>query len=300
MPPRTSAPSGSTRSARASTSPGAFPVAGDLVEALSELGQLDEAHAVTERLKALAGDDHPWAHATLAGRGLRQEPEARRRRRSPSKRSACASTPPARSSPTAAPCAARASGVPPATRSKVRRAAFETLGSPGWVGQAKAELTRVGGRRPRDAGELTETERQVARLAAARTHEQGDRAALFVTVHTVEAHLSSTYAKLGVQTRTQLAARPLKIGDPGDIAGGAASVRSPAVTSPTSLLAPVTVTEDTTLLDAVARFAASAGWLTRRSRRTEDERFVPYVAVRELFGDASSSVIRHARRADVP
>jgi len=48
----------------------------------------------------------------------------------------------------------------------------------------------------------------------------------------------------------------------------------------------VTVTQDAALLERSARHAASAGWLTRRSRRTEDERFVPYVALRDLFGDA--------------
>jgi DNA-binding CsgD family transcriptional regulator len=31
---------------------------------------------------------------------------------------------------------------------------------------------------------------------------------LFVTVHTVEVHLSRAYAKLGVRSRTQLAGRP--------------------------------------------------------------------------------------------
>ena len=46
----------------------------------------------------------------------------------------------------------------------------------------------------------------------------------------------------------------------------------------------MTVTADAALLDDAERFATSAGWLTRRSARTEDERFVPYVALRELFG----------------
>ena len=47
----------------------------------------------------------------------------------------------------------------------------------------------------------------------------------------------------------------------------------------------MTVTQDAALLEHRARFASTAGWLTRRSRRTEDERFVPYVALRDLFGD---------------
>ena len=97
-------------------------------------------------------------------------------------------------------------------------ARFDALGSPGWADLARAELARVGGRRPRADGELTKTEAQVAELAA-RGHSNKEIAhALFVTVHTVEAHLSSTYAKLGVRSRGQLAGR-LKIGDPGNFAG---------------------------------------------------------------------------------
>ncbi|MGH3071205.1 MAG: AAA family ATPase, partial [Gaiellaceae bacterium] len=42
--------------------PGAFPVAPDLVEALVELGELDEAAVVTSRLRGLAeAQEHPWA-----------------------------------------------------------------------------------------------------------------------------------------------------------------------------------------------------------------------------------------------
>jgi hypothetical protein len=47
----------------------------------------------------------------------------------------------------------------------------------------------------------------------------------------------------------------------------------------------VTVTQDAALLERTARFASSAGWLTRRSLRGEAERFVPYGALRDLFGD---------------
>ena len=41
--------------------PGAFPVAPDLVEALVELGEQEEAQAVSARLRELAEQqEHPW------------------------------------------------------------------------------------------------------------------------------------------------------------------------------------------------------------------------------------------------
>ena len=101
-----------------------------------------------------------------------------------------------------------------APRAALRRAleaaaeAFDTLGSPGWAELARAELARVGGRKPRtDANELTHTERQVAELAAAGRTNKEIAHALFVTTHTVEAHLSKAYAKLGIRSRTELAAQ---------------------------------------------------------------------------------------------
>ena len=81
-------------------------------------------------------------------------------------------------------------------------ARFDALGSPGWADLARAELARVGGRKPRADGELTQTEEQVAQLAAEGRTNKEIAHALFVTVHTVEAHLSSTYAKLGVRSRS--------------------------------------------------------------------------------------------------
>src|SRR5262249_35418810 len=46
--------------------PGAFPVAGDLVEALVEAGRPDAAGEVIERLARLAREQqHPWGLATL-------------------------------------------------------------------------------------------------------------------------------------------------------------------------------------------------------------------------------------------
>ena len=89
---------------------------------------------------------------------------------------------------------------------------FDELGSPGWAEAARSELTRVGGRKRGAAGELTETERRVARLAAEGLSNKEIARALVVTVPTVETHLSRAYAKLGVRSRTQLAAR-LPVGE---------------------------------------------------------------------------------------
>jgi DNA-binding NarL/FixJ family response regulator len=86
-------------------------------------------------------------------------------------------------------------------------AIFTALGSPGWVEETRSELSRVGARRPQGRGELTKTEAKVADLAAQGLSNKEIAGALFVTVHTVEVHLSHTYAKLGIRSRSQLGPR---------------------------------------------------------------------------------------------
>lgn len=86
-------------------------------------------------------------------------------------------------------------------------AAFDALGSPGWADEARSEPARVAGRRGQAASGLTPTERHVAELAAEGLSNKEIARALFVTVGTVEVHLSHAYAKLGVRSRAQLARR---------------------------------------------------------------------------------------------
>ncbi|WP_158839530.1 helix-turn-helix transcriptional regulator [Saccharothrix deserti] len=73
---------------------------------------------------------------------------------------------------------------------------------------ARSGLMRAGGRMPgltaTPANMLTGSERRVAALAAEGRTNREIAAALFVTVRTVESHLSNAYRKLGVQTRTDL------------------------------------------------------------------------------------------------
>jgi DNA-binding CsgD family transcriptional regulator len=96
-----------------------------------------------------------------------------------------------------------------AARSTLERAAaaFDDLGSPGWAELARSELERVGARRRSPEGELTPTERRVAELAAQGLANKEIAQTLVISVSTVEFHLSNTYAKLGVRSRTQLAPR---------------------------------------------------------------------------------------------
>jgi DNA-binding CsgD family transcriptional regulator len=85
-------------------------------------------------------------------------------------------------------------------------ASFGELGADGWTRRARSELERVGGRRRADGG-LTPSERRVVALAAQGRSNKEIAAALYVTVNTVEVHLSRAYAKLGVHSRAQLAHR---------------------------------------------------------------------------------------------
>jgi DNA-binding CsgD family transcriptional regulator len=85
-------------------------------------------------------------------------------------------------------------------------AIFEELGARLWAEKARAELRRISGRRPAST-ELTETEERVARLAAEGRANKVIASELFMSVHTVEAHLTRVYRKLGIHSRGELAAR---------------------------------------------------------------------------------------------
>jgi DNA-binding CsgD family transcriptional regulator len=85
-------------------------------------------------------------------------------------------------------------------------AIFEELGTPIWSARARASLARIGGRSA-SAHELTESELQVARLAAVGKTNREVAEALFVSAKTVEANLSRAYRKLGISSRRQLAER---------------------------------------------------------------------------------------------
>jgi len=91
-------------------------------------------------------------------------------------------------------------------------AAFEELSATAFAERARAELARIGGRR-RSEGGLTATERQIAGLVAEGRSNKEVAAALFVTVKTVEANLSRVYAKLGLRSRADLA-RHIAAGEP--------------------------------------------------------------------------------------
>jgi DNA-binding CsgD family transcriptional regulator len=86
------------------------------------------------------------------------------------------------------------------------RLVFERLGAPLWTERAAAELARIGLRPPAPL-RLTPTEKRVAELAAAGRTNREIAQAMFLSVHTVEDNLRRVYGKLGIRSRTELAAK---------------------------------------------------------------------------------------------
>ena len=194
--------------------PGAFPAAPELVETLVELGRLAEARAVTSRLAKLAEQqEHPWARASAKrSRALLRpgsDQAAAKLRAAAGDFERLGLKFDAARSLLALGRARRRAKQWRAARDALGAAAasFDELGSPGWAELARAEHERVPGRRPGTSGELTPTERRVVELAASGLANKQIATSLFVTVHTVEVHLARAYAKLGVRSRAQLAAR---------------------------------------------------------------------------------------------
>jgi DNA-binding CsgD family transcriptional regulator len=83
--------------------------------------------------------------------------------------------------------------------------AFEGLGAARFAARTSAELGRVG-LRPPPAADLTDTERDIARLAAAGVTSAEIGRRLSLSTKTVSANLTRIYRKLGVRQRSELAA----------------------------------------------------------------------------------------------
>jgi DNA-binding CsgD family transcriptional regulator len=198
--------------------PGVFPVAPELVEGLAELGELDEALVVTERLRELAErQQHPWGLATakrcaavvrLASGADHDQAAAALAQAAAEYEQLSLRFDLARSLLSLGRAHRRVRKWRAARDSLEQAvAAFEWLGSGGWADQARSDLSRVAARRPIPSGQLTAAEQRVVELAAGGRSNKEISQALFVTVHTVEAHLTHAYVKLGVRSRGQLAAR---------------------------------------------------------------------------------------------
>jgi DNA-binding NarL/FixJ family response regulator len=75
-----------------------------------------------------------------------------------------------------------------------------------WADRSRSELRRIGGRTASDR-ELSETERLIADRVVAGLRNREVAADLHLSPHTVSWNLSKIYRKLGVTSRTELAAR---------------------------------------------------------------------------------------------
>jgi DNA-binding CsgD family transcriptional regulator len=85
---------------------------------------------------------------------------------------------------------------------------FERLGAPLWAERARRELRRIGGRSTPRHG-LSGTEAEIVELVVAGRSNKEVAQALHLSTKTVEWNLSKVYQRLGVRSRTELAARRL-------------------------------------------------------------------------------------------
>ena len=186
------------------------------IEAMVAIGQLGEARACLDRYEQLARrSKSPWALATAArARGLLAaadgEVDTARaaldralvehdRMRCPFERGRTL---------LAAGHVHRRAREKRLAREMLEQAleTFDQLGARLWADRAREELARISGRRPA-TGELTATETELAVLAAQGRSNKEIAAALHMSVHTVEGHLTRIYRKLDIRSRAALASR---------------------------------------------------------------------------------------------
>jgi DNA-binding CsgD family transcriptional regulator len=196
--------------------PGVFPCIPDAVEASTALGDLARAGELADRLAEQGRDmDRPLARSTAArcqglvaaARGDFVEAVTLLEGAEADHRLVAQPLELARTLLTLGTVRRRMKKKSSA-RDAIERAQgiFEQLGAPVWLNRARTELARVGGRQQVSASP-TSTEKEVARLVA-RGHTNREVAdLLFMSPHTVDANLRRIFRKLGVRSRTELAAR---------------------------------------------------------------------------------------------
>ena len=82
---------------------------------------------------------------------------------------------------------------------------FDYLGAALWADKARQELSKIAAHPSVDG--LTETERRIAALIAQGQTNREVASVMFVTENTVQTHVRHIFRKLGVRSRTELAAR---------------------------------------------------------------------------------------------
>ena len=87
---------------------------------------------------------------------------------------------------------------------------FEDLGAPLWADRARRELAKIAVHAPADG--LTEAERRIVTLITQGQTNRQVATAMFISENTVQTHIRHIFQKLGVRSRTELAAHFLTAG----------------------------------------------------------------------------------------
>jgi DNA-binding CsgD family transcriptional regulator len=206
---------------RGMVDPGFIPVraAIDDIEALIRMGELDTATGLLEPLAAAAVRLDRGSALAMTGRchallaSARGDDEAAVTSAEAALSAHARIDAPleaARTELVASEVARRARRTTEARRhAEAAAAIFGDRGATLWAERAQAEVARLERRRTTAAGggELTQTEHSVAEAVAGGRTNREVATELSMGLRTVEAHLSAIYRKLGVRSRSELAAR---------------------------------------------------------------------------------------------
>jgi DNA-binding CsgD family transcriptional regulator len=193
-----------------------FPVGHVLAEALVSVGRLGEAEAVADTLRACPVGGGPWCRAMSCRLDALVASAHGDHERAVGAIAAALDAHEELSEPFEhartlhlagrVDRTARSWGTARASFTAALRE-FDELGAAGWAEKAASDIARLPGRRPADVHTLTAREREVAELVASGLRNREIATRLFISRRTVEASLSRAYAKLGVRSRSELAAR---------------------------------------------------------------------------------------------